>query len=300
MLAVIRSLSLDRVQRLLGALLEQSEFELVRFENQVAKGGKGVPDAMIQSSCRILIETKTARNAVDLEQINRHLERLKDATEVTKVLLVITPDENRPPVLDTLKDERIAWASFVALDQAIEELLDDKYVVVSEREAFLLRELQNMLMDEGLVASENDVVVVAARRAWPLYHDHRIHAYVCQPNRTFQRVDRIGFYSNGQVHPLVPKVLERHDEVEMRRGHEGPLGTLVNRLLDENLRKEGDRNEVFLLSTPDSPDTLRLPRAVPNDLKTRTGKSTAFTMGQRYVSSGALLAAKTTSDLAQP
>ena len=68
-LAVIRSLSLDRIQRLLGSLLEQSEFELIRFENQPSAGGEGVPDAIIQSSIRLLIETKTERNAVEFSQI---------------------------------------------------------------------------------------------------------------------------------------------------------------------------------------------------------------------------------------
>jgi hypothetical protein len=32
-LAVLKSLSLNRIERLLGALLEQSAFELVRFQN---------------------------------------------------------------------------------------------------------------------------------------------------------------------------------------------------------------------------------------------------------------------------
>jgi hypothetical protein len=59
------------MQRLLGSLLEQSEFELIRFENQPSKGGTGVPDAIIQSSIRLLLETKTERNAVSLPQIKR-------------------------------------------------------------------------------------------------------------------------------------------------------------------------------------------------------------------------------------
>lgn len=33
-IAVLQSLSLSRIETLLGALLEQSEFELVRFQNQ--------------------------------------------------------------------------------------------------------------------------------------------------------------------------------------------------------------------------------------------------------------------------
>ena len=38
MLAVLRSLSLDRLQRILGSPLEQSEFEPVAFQDQPSKG----------------------------------------------------------------------------------------------------------------------------------------------------------------------------------------------------------------------------------------------------------------------
>lgn len=295
-LAVLRSLSLDRIQRLLGALLEQSEFELVRFENQPSKGGDGVPDAIIQSSIRLLLETKTERDGVRLPQIQRHLARLDEATEASALLLVLTPDESSPTVLDGLNDERVVWTSFALLDQAINELLDDSKEVVSEREAFLLRELQSMLEAEGLLANPNDVVVVAARSAWDEYNE--IYAYVCQPKRSFRQVSRIGFYSKQNIYPLVPMILETHDDVVMERdAHEGTLGAFVNRLLDEDRREEGRRFKVFLLSAPDSTDTLKLPRPIPNDKKSRTGKGTAFTMGQRYVSSAALIEANTTTDL---
>ncbi len=295
-LAVIRSLSLDRIERILGALLEQSEFELVRFENQPSKGGSGVPDAIIQSSIRLLIETKTERNGVKLPQIERHVARLDQSTETASLLLVLTPDESRPTVLDELNDDRIAWSSFALLDQAIDELLDDSKEVVSEREAFLLRELQAMLEAEGLLANPNDTVVVAARSAWQEYND--IHAYVCQPNRSFQQVSRVGFYSKGVIYPLVPKILATHEDVEMHRdAYDGDLGRLVNRLLDDERREEGRRFKVIFLSDPDSADTLKLPAPIPNDKRSKTGKPTAFTMGQRYVSSDALLDARTTSDL---
>jgi hypothetical protein len=51
-LAVLRALSLDRMQRLLGNLMEQSDFELIRFENQPSKGAPGVPDAYPQFRSR--------------------------------------------------------------------------------------------------------------------------------------------------------------------------------------------------------------------------------------------------------
>ena len=87
------------MQRLIGSLLEQSEFELIRFENQPSKGGVGVPDAIIQSSIRLLLETKTERDAIRLPQIKRHLERLDEATEAVAILLVLTPDDVRPSEL---------------------------------------------------------------------------------------------------------------------------------------------------------------------------------------------------------
>lgn len=295
-LGVLRALSLDRMQRLLGSLMEQSEFELIRFENQPSKGGTGVPDAMIQSSIRLLLETKIVRDAVRVPQLKRHLERLDEATELVALLLVLTPDDFRPTEVDEVNDSRVVWASFAMLDQAIDEMLGDKYEVVSEREAYLLRELQNMLAAEGLLANSNDVVIVAARNAWPEYND--FHAYVCQPNRPFQQVARIGFYSKGVIYPLVPKIVAAHDEVEMRKGlHKGPLGALVDHLVETGKRPEGGSFKVLLLSTPDSPETVHLSGPIPNDKKSKTGKPTAFTMGQRYVSSEALAIAKTTSDL---
>ena len=165
--------------------------------------------------------------------------RLDTANESAKLLLVLTPDDSRPASLDNLNDdERVVWSSFTLLDQAINELLEDSSEVVSEREAFLFRELQAMFEAEGLLASPNDVVVVAARRAWQEYND--VRAYICQPNRSFQHVSRLGFYSRGRIYPLVPRILESHDDVEIRRdAHKRELGRFINGLIDEGQRFKG-------------------------------------------------------------
>jgi hypothetical protein len=282
--AVLRSLSLDRIQRILGALLEQSEFELIKFQNQPSKGGEGVPDAIIQASSRLLIETKTKRHAVRLDQLKRHLKRLGAASEATKLLLVLTPDDARPSSFAALQDDRLVWASFAALDQAIDEILDDDAEVVSEREAFLLRELQKMLVAENLIRSSNDVVVVPARHAWPEYQEY--HAYVCQPDRPFQPVTRMAFYSFGQIYPLVPKIMESHDHVDfVRDKHKGKMAMLIEMAINQGVRKEGTAYKVILLSPPDSPDTLKLEAPIPNDLTAKSGRVTAFTQNQRYVAS---------------
>jgi hypothetical protein len=300
-LAVLKSLSLSRIERLLGALLEQSEFELVRFQNQPAKGGEGVPDGEILSSCRVLVETKIKRNSVSAAQLQRHLTQLNSSQEATRILLVLTPDQSRPPAIDRVEDpeNRLVWASFAALEQAINELLADAAEVVSEREAFLLRELQAMLAEEGLIRLASEAVVVAARHAWPEYQ--WCHAYICQPGRAFRLVERIAFYSLGQVHELVPKILDMRDDVVLERGrHKGRWGELVDQLIDERSRSKkevGLSYKVFLLSAPDDKQTLRLERPIPNDIQSKTGQPTAYTMGQRYVSIEKLLRARTTSEL---
>ncbi len=297
-LAVLRSLSLDRIHRVLGALLEQSEFELVSFQNQPSKGAAGVPDAVIQSSCSLLIETKIKRNTANRKQLERHLERFEGATEANCLLLVLTPDTAKPRVFDSINDDRLVWASFAVLDQAIDEMLDDKAEVVSEREAFLLRELQDMLIAEKLIGTANDIVVVPARNAWPEYE--KVHAYICQADRPFQPVARMAFYSFGQVYPLVPKILESHNHVEFDPSKQkGKMKTLIDTVLKNTTRKEGTAYKVMFLSAPDSPDTLKLEAPIPNDLTSKTGRPTAFTQNQRYISTERLITAKATSDLVE-
>jgi len=177
-------------------------------------------------------------------------------------------------------------------------MITNKYEVISEREAFLLRELRNMLMDENLISSVNDVVVVPARNAWPEYQQY--HAYVCQADRSFQQVSRIAFYAHGQIHPLIPLILESHDHVDfVPDKHNGRLGKIVTILLKDGQRKRDIAYKVIILSAPDSPDTLNLGRTIPNDLKSDSGKTTAFVQNQQYLSSERLKNAKTTSELVE-
>lgn len=295
-LAVLQSLSLQRTQRLIGMLL-QSDFELVRFENQPAKGGKGVPDASIVSSVRLLIETKRVPNSVDLKQLQQHLKRFDGTSEIIKLLLVLTPDDQCPQAVHQLDDQRVVWSSFAALDQAINDLIGDDQEIVSEREEFLLRELQAMLLNEGLVATANDVVVVAARDAWPEYNAY--HAYICQADRPFRPVQRMAFYTQGQIFPLVPKIREIHHNVEMTpEKHKGELRALINRLLIETPRREkGQANKIMFLSAPNSPETVVLGGPIKNDIVAESGKTIAYTQSQRYTSLERLRAVMKTSEL---
>jgi len=294
-LAVMQSLSLQRTERILGALVEQPEFQLVRFQNQPSKGQKGVPDAEISSHVRILIEAKIDRDSVSRDQLQRYVTQL-GGEEPTQMLLVLTPDEIRPNPIEQLNDERVVWNSFASLDQAVEELLTDDTEVVSEREAFLLRQLQAMLLEEGLLSSANDVVAVAARNAWPEYQ--QTHAYVCQAGRVFQPVKFMAFYSSGQIQPIIPRILDFRDSVVFDPGaNKGRYAEVVAATVGTYGREAGQSFKVILLSGPDDPQTERLAGPIPNDLMSGTGRATAFTQGQRYISLSDLKLARTTSDL---
>lgn len=301
-LAVLRSLSLDRMQRLLGELLDQPEFELIKFENQPARGAKGVPDAEISANCSLLIETKLKPGSIKEAQLRRHLKRLKKKKEIQKFLLVLTPDVKRPSVVDQFRSKDIYWASFERLDSAIDDMLEDKAEVVSERESFLLRELQEMMGSEGLIGHAEDVVVVAAPSAWPEYQ--ACHAYVCQQGRSIRPVKYMGFYSEKVIQKRVPEILERHDNIRLEKGkHKGLLGKAIDNLLPYLRRRsgkvklEGRFYKFILLSAPDDLRTEHLDSPVENRKLSKTGKPTAFTQKQTYVSLSKLKAAKTTDDL---
>ena len=144
--------------------------------------------------------------------------------------------------------------------------------------------------------TDEEVVVVAARFAWDEYR--RNHAYVCKVGRVFRAVEYMAFYSANQIYPLVPVILDICPAITLERGrYPGKLGEIVDKFIGVQSRKEGETYQVVLLSSPDDLRTQQLDRPIPNDLKSRSGRGTAFTQYQRYVSLVSLKKAKTTSDL---
>lgn len=64
---------------------------------------------------------------------------------------------------------------------------------------------------------------------------------------------------------------------------------MIAATLRAGARPEGTPGDVFLLSGPNDPDTVHLPRRILNDTKSaRSGRPCAWVQGQRYVSMTAL------------
>lgn len=143
----------------------------------------------------------------------------------------------------------------------------------------------------------DEVVIVAARAAWPLYQ--QVGAYITQNERSIRPTRRMGFYANRTVYPALPVVLHRHDNVMIDEANaarlllgldpvDQRLGAVIRGAIDHGW-DEGLRT-VVVLTALDDPRTLRRSELHHDG----TG---AYAMGQRYSTLGRLLAADTTADL---
>ncbi len=61
----------------------------------------------------------------------------------------------------------------------------------------------------------------------------------------------MGFYRFGQIEPLVPQIRTRVDNVVMGEEVDERVAPLVERLLADNARPEGQSYQIFILSPPD-------------------------------------------------
>ncbi len=304
LLAVLQRLSLPNMDRILGALSGETSFSLVSFENQPPGQGSR-PDAKIGTGDAIWIETKTTRNAVRLDQIEKHLASLGDGER----LLLLTPDDEKPAGLDD-RDKRVVWSNFNTLDDVTKDILKDDSDPPSEKEAFLLREFISLLQNDGLLIGQIEhrdrVLVVAARWAWPMYE--LLGVYRCQAMRSFQASHHIAFYADGEIKRLAPRIksviesidLTHQEEMSSLDGDQKEFaGELLKRIDHHSQHHEfGKAFKVMFLSQSDDAETIKLPRPIINDKNDKNGQPTPFTYGApRYVTLESLRKARKTSQL---
>jgi len=146
-----------------------------------------------------------------------------------------------------------------------------------------------MLYETDGLLSIDDTVIVAAREAWPEYL--RFGVYVCQPERSFRGgLTHFGFYANGAIQDLVACIgsryiavsFTREESTQRRSNGETELADMIDLLLGQGLRIEGESYDVLFLSGPDDPRTIRLPGPIRNDTVTAAGRPWGWTLSQRY------------------
>ena len=291
MLAVFERIDLSLLERLLAEASGESTLHMVAFVNQPAGHGSSVPDARISARFSYWFEVKTSPKALSEKQLQAHLGCLQPRGGDER-LFVITPDGSVPTVITQLGDGRVVWVSFARISEAIDTALLDQRASVSEYTRFLLRELQALLVEEGLL-DRDDVVVVAAKEAYPEYLEHS--AYVCQPGRSFRAgLTHLGFYTSGAIQREVASILYNEDgvvfslrEAARRRAQGGDrdrqIASLIESLLESGSRQDGEPYQVFLLSGPTDTRTRKLSQPIKSDAKAASGKPSAWTQNQRYV-----------------
>lgn len=301
MLGVFSRLDVTRLERILGAAVGDSSFQMVSFQNQpTTDASSTVPDGRISGQFSLWIETKIQPGQLGRRQLEGHLGHLKAPPDTFERLIAITPDGDEPAAIGELNDPRAVWVSFVGLRDAIEAELRDPSDVVSEREQVLLRELLQLFEDEGLLALQQDTVIVAAGSAYDDYVKYS--AYVCQPGRSFRpRLKHLGFYRRKRIEATVPAILYSKDNVEVSPESIAELAAgsdldqrvaaLVERLLSDGARPVGGVYKIILLSEPGDERTLHLREPIAHRFPR------AWTQGQRYASSEELEVALSTTDL---
>jgi len=271
--------------------VEKNPQNFIQFNNQI-NGQGSIPDAGISANFNFLFETKIKVDSIDSTQLNKHI-KYAEASKAT--LVYLTPDTSRPIALS---DNKVVWKSFQDLYDLISELLVDPALILSERDQFLLKNLQILFYESGLLPEVDEVVIVAANTAWPVYKKHGV--YICQANRSFRNVNWIGFYAEGEIKPSIARIKNSHKGFEFSDENmckDTELNKKLNNWLKENSWAKGERLQVFDLSTRDSGQSERLSNPIRNDLKNDSGRTYAFTQGQRYVLLDALKKATKTSDL---
>lgn len=296
MVAVFERVGLDVLERLLGPAAGE-DLSLVRFDNQNTDTPGSVPDASISGRFHLLFEVKTVPDTPNgglADQVRRHLLGLADQDADAR-LYIITPDLEQPRALAEFKAPPVMWISFAALDTAIAEVLRDGDAPVSEQTAFLLRELRRLFDVEGLLGTQ-DTVIVAARRAYPAYE--ATSAYVFQPGRSFRKgLTYLGFYADGEIKPLLARVRAREDAIlftaenaaALREAAQAELADVIERTLSAEPDRDGREWQVFLLSGPRDPETTKLATPITNTT-VANGRPWAWTLGQRYARSDHLKA----------
>lgn len=171
-----------------------------------------------------------------------------------------------------------------------------------------LRSLERVtsLSRERPIHPKKNVLVVAANDAWPLYKERSAHVYICAVARPVRLVDRIAFYTEQEVKPVVASILHHYESVDWNlanakrlRKSSDPLEQILGKAIPiaKTLKWNEAEYQVFVLSGPDDDETVTLDAAIGHS---RRGQGSAFVRSHRYLTLSDLESASDTADLDNP
>lgn len=271
MLAVFERIDLSLLERILRGASGEPELQMMSFRNQDA-GDDSVPDATICAHFRYLFEVKIVRDYVGEDQLRNHLKSFTG--EGDEHLFVVTPDEDEPEQVITLREEGapVRWMSFAAVADAIVQALADTGLMIFEHEELLLREVVRLFQRSGLLDAVNDAVIVPGERAHEFYR--RYGLYNRDTDRSIQpHVRYLGFSHGMAIHREIPAIRARYPDIHISPQSASRLaesdddlqrdvGVALLLAIDDGHFCGGARQQIFLLSPPDDNETLLLPHTI--------------------------------------
>lgn len=316
-LAVFERLNSNTVTNILQIIMEDSTLELIKYDNQIKNpNSQSVPDGRIKGLFDFFIETKITEKSINIQQIEKHCKyNLK--YDFSK-LLVLTPDFSYPDDLKKIstKNSKIIWANFDKIIEAIDSVLQET-VLLLDREKFLLIELKDFIINQGLTSEDftNTVLIIPAGFAWSFYEKYSI--YRCQANRTFRNASYLGFYADGEIKKYFPQILGYvnslniiDDDFELikifpvktdEKSIKNSLKKLKNKICEENqtnITDDWKNNYKYLILTEkQNGKTFKIDKPIKNNKTSYSDKKTAFVQKQTYLNIEQLKGKKFTSEL---
>jgi hypothetical protein len=153
------------------------------------------------------------------------------------------------------------------------------------------------------VRPRRNVAVVAADQAWKLYSEKGQAVYVFPAARSIQLVDYVAFYSEQEIKPVIPKIVQHFPAVNWNNANSRRLlkstdsgEVVVGRAIAASMAAGWSESsyQVFVLTAKGDPETVTLSGPITHS---RRGAGSAFVRAHRYMPLSSLLSARNTADL---
>ncbi|MBR5434353.1 MAG: hypothetical protein IK117_07945 [Bacteroidales bacterium] len=271
------------IQRLFGDVFDIPSNEISVIPQSYQKDS--IPDGELSCECNyhIYIESKIVCNTINESQLSSH-KKLSN-TAANQYLIYLTPDENKP---DILEKETIEWMNWNTVINRLQGIVADgqsdvllKYFI----DQFVLLVEHTVYEKAYAIPKEQSVIIVGGRFGEKVALNYNF--YACQPNRTFRPSKYIAFYHQNRIKYLFEIVCQKESvDIQKESWVDKSYFDKIEPNYQSCLRK------FFQLSLVKtfSPE-------IKNDKTDKNGNPTAYVQGQTYTSYNNIMNARTTSDL---
>lgn len=154
------------------------------------------------------------------------------------------------------------------------------------------------------VPVRKNVLIVGSADSWELISKRGKDCYFIGAAMSIQPVEYIGFYADREIKPYLHKVVKHIDAVDWSPANakrlsksEDQVDKSIGGIISASIslgRRPGAVNQVFLLSSRTSDDTITLGGPIPHS---QTGRGSAFVKLHRYLPLSSLKSARSTKDM---